>query len=271
MARRIKRRTRRRRQRRRRSRRRKTIKRRKRRTRRLKKGGYNPEKDSCYQQLGDTCCFYSVRTAVEVALNQKLSSLIKELKEKGSFRKFAVCPKKKYDEGAENLDTTFPKFMEMFPKIAELLHYERVPQEVQRRGTRNSSVSNKLFPNKQDILSALKEGYVIIMLLQNYALAKNDDGTDTDRIIPYQLKEGETKGPLFNGHCITCIDYECGGDLIFLDTNKEKESCIKRLDMCVLNNGITAVTNAKGLDAPTLQRQHLYIQEMWKLKKKDII
>ena len=262
MTRRIKRRTRRRRRRRQRRRRRKT---RRRRTRRLKKGGYNPLKDSCYQQSGDTCCFYSVRTAVEVALNQKLSSLIKELKEEGSFRKFAVCPKKKHDEGAENLDTTLPKFIEMFPKIAERLHYERVPKEVQRRATRRSSVSNKLFPNIQDILSALKEGYVIIMLLQNYDNKKT-------RIIPYQLKKGEKMGPLFNGHCITCIGVDIeNNDFIFLDTNKENKSCIKRLSIDVLNNGITAVTNAKGLDAPTLQRQHLYIQEMWKLKKKDII
>ena len=153
----------------------------------------------------------------------------------------------------------------MFPKIAERLHYERVPKEVQRRATRRSPVSNKLFPNIEDILSALKEGYVIIMLLQNYDNKKT-------RIIPYQLKEGEKMGPLFNGHCITCIGVDIlHNDLIFLDTNKEKKSCIKRLSIDVLNNGITAVTNAKSLDASTLQRQYLYVQEMWKLKKKTVL
>ncbi|GAG09779.1 unnamed protein product, partial [marine sediment metagenome] len=116
-----------------------------------------------------------------MALQQKLSAVIKKLKEEGSFRSFAACPKKKHDEGAENLDTTLPRFMEMFPKIATQLDYERVPKEVQKRATRRTAVSSKLFPDIPDILNALKEGYVIIMLLQNY-------DNDKTNIIPYQLK-----------------------------------------------------------------------------------
>ena len=254
-------------------RRKKRTRRRKKRTRRRRrlKGGYVPEKDSCYPQLGDKCCFYSVRTAVEVALQQKLSSVINKLGEEGSFRSFAACPRKKHDEGAENLDTTLPRFMYMFPKIAALLDYERVPKEEQRRSTRRAPVSTKLFPDINDIITALKEGYVVIMLLQNY-------DNDKTKIIPYQLKEGESKAALFNGHCITCIGANLEDKfLIFLDTNKETigkgksktKSCIKTLAFDVLEKGITAVTSAKGLEAAeTALRQHLYIQEMWKLKQK---
>ncbi len=250
-------------------RRRKTRRtRRRRRRRKRQKGGYVPEKDSCSQQSGDKCCFYSVRTAVEVALQQKLSSVINKLAEEGSFRSFAACPRKKHDEGAENLDTTLPRFMEMFPKIATQLDYERVPKEVQKRATRRTAVSSKLFPDIPDILNALKEGYVIIMLLQNY-------DNDKTNIIPYQLKKGKKKADLFNGHCITCIGANLEEEvLIFLDTNKEtvgggKKTCIKKLSLNVLQAGIAAVTNARGLDAQTALRQHLYIQEMWKLKKKS--
>ncbi len=246
-----------------RSRKRRTRRRRKQTRHRRKRqtGGYNAEKDSCYQQSGDKCCFYSVRTAVEVALQQKISSVI-------SFRSFAACPRKKHDEGAENLDTTLPRFMEMFPKIATQLDYERVPKEVQKRATRRTAVSSKLFPDIPDILNALKEGYVIIMLLQNY-------DNDKTNIIPYQLKKGKKKAALFNGHCITCIGANLEEEvLIFLDTNKEtvgggKKTCIKKLSLNVLQAGIAAVTNARGLDAQTALRQHLYIQEMWKLKKKS--
>ena len=182
-------------------------------------------------------------------------------------------PRKKHDEGAENLDTTLPRFMEMFPKIAAQLDYERVPKEEQRRSTRRAPVSTKLFPDINDIITALNEGYVVIMLLQNY----DNDDNDKTKIIPYQLKEGESKAALFNGHCITCIGANLEDEvLIFLDTNKETigkgkgktKSCIKTLDFNVLHEGITAVTNAKGLDAQTALRQHLYIQEMWKLKQK---
>lgn len=176
--------------------------------------------------------------------------------------------KKKHDEGAENLDTTLPRFMEMFPKIATQLDYERVPKEVQKRATRRTAVSSKLFPDIPDILNALNEGYVIIMLLQNY-------DNDKTNIIPYQLKKGKKKAALFNGHCITCIGANLEEEvLIFLDTNKEtvgggKKTCIKKLSLNVLQAGIAAVTNARGLDAQTALRQHLYIQEMWKLKKKS--
>ena len=229
--------------------------------RRRQTGGYTAEKDSCYQQSGDKCCFYSVRTAVEVALQQKISSVI-------SFRSFAACPRKKHDEGAENLDTTLPRFMDMFPKVADRLDYERVPREERRRSTRRAPVAAKLFPDINDVITALKEGYVIIMLLQNY-------DNDKTKIIPYRLKKGETKAALFNGHCITCIGANLEKEvLIFLANNKEsvgrgKKTCIKTLDFNVLHAGITAVTNAKGLDAQTALRQHLYIQEMWKLKQKD--
>ena len=221
-----------------------------------------------------------------MALQQKLSSVIKKLEEEGSFRSFAACPRKKHDEGAENLDTTLPRFMEMFPKIAAQLDYERVPKEVQKRATRGARraaaaaaaadgvvapVSTKLFPDINDIITALKDGYVVIMLLQNY-------DNDKTKIIPYQLKEGESKAALFNGHCITCIGANLEKkELIFLDTNKESigkgkgktKSCIKTLDFDVLHAGITAVTEAEGLDAQTAIRQHLYIQEMWKLKQKS--
>ena len=106
------------------------------------------------------------------------------------------------------------------------------------------------------------------MLLQNY-------DNDKTNIIPYQLKKGKKKAALFNGHCITCIGANLEEEvLIFLDTNKEtvgggKKTCIKKLSLNVLQAGIAAVTNARGLDAQTALRQHLYIQEMWKLKKKS--
>ena len=275
---------------------RKTKRRRRRRRRKTRKkvgsGAWKSWECTCYQQKGDTCCFYSLRTAVEILMGQKFNPLLKECKEPEKFKDFAWCDPNKKDSGAENLDSTIPLFQDYFPNISSKIEFTRIPAEQIGRGTRRKKVASQLFPTYKNITDALAEkGTILVMLIQNY----DNSGVEIVKATP---EEGQRKMALFNGHCITCMKHQVvdGSDcLVFLDTNKEKvlpafakilghtekaswrkkptkkvTTCIKLLPTKFLQSELAIFEAAqKEVDpAPAnALRQNLHIQEMWKLKR----
>ena len=201
------------------------------------------------QGTTNKCCYYSVRTAVELLLKRPFNKA-----EKSMFQTYhRLCPRV-----GDIFSNSIAYFTDMFEAMN--ITFTRVPAEVTRRRTRRSKGTDApLWVTVDQIEQALLFGPVLLNV-QNMDFSGN-------RVVH---GVGSAGGP--DGHCICCYDSNVH-DLILKDTNAYRGSCIKLLSKDDLQRGIKVMNTDYGYDRDKQireQKSAFFISEMYILSKKTI-
>jgi hypothetical protein len=138
------------------------------------------------------CSRWSVRIAAEITLQRSLSPI-----ERRTFEEWG-CPK-----SGDSFTASVAQFSNLLPRM--MLAFTRVPVVGTRRRTRSTSSSTEeeqLFVTVHQIETALDDGHVLLLNVQNVAFG---DGGAIQPATPWD--DGSSSSDRV-GHCICCVGHD---------------------------------------------------------------